>query len=189
MNNKDLLDKTCITNSPSILGGGYCISAEQLNPDIEGTLRSDINKLNIVLDFYTPKTFYVLPGTNCWAKIATIKVTDSYANTPICFDLSRRGSRDLYHITLLFLNSGNLDPDINVFGCNISTTTIYLYKREVSTWDLYIHKSEAYDNISIVKYYYDYEYLGRKIKINFFTQGEYCKDSDLPDGGIYPTLI
>lgn len=43
MNSKDLLDITKITNSPSISGGGYVISAEQLNPDIEGSLRSDIN--------------------------------------------------------------------------------------------------------------------------------------------------
>ena len=54
MNNKDLLDISKITNSPSISGGGYVISAEQLNPDIEGSLRSDINKkLDISRPFYS----------------------------------------------------------------------------------------------------------------------------------------
>lgn len=76
MNNKDLLDKAHITNSPSISGGGYVISAEQLNPDIEGTLRSNINELyDTELKINRSYMFYDTNSGKNAGRIFTLNIT------------------------------------------------------------------------------------------------------------------
>ena len=107
MNNKDLLDISKITNSPSISGGGYVISAEQLNPDIEGSLRSDINKKLEANDeiliaktlklYHTAQSFQATSESNMvWFKLCTLEVRYRFGDSVVVCEFVGHDTADCH---------------------------------------------------------------------------------------------
>ena len=95
-------------------------------------------------------------GVGGYVRVATIKVLEYYANAPIEFKIFRR--KDLRPVTLFltFENSQYTDPNVNALkidSLNGIDTTIpfsaFIVKTATSTWDLYIIKSEDWDDLSI----------------------------------------
>ena len=99
MNNKDLLDISKITNSPSISGGGYVISAEQLNPDIEGSLANKINnKIDKNQLQFDIKSYGDTNGTmeNAWYKLATIIISTVYQDALLIGECTNANTATTY---------------------------------------------------------------------------------------------
>ena len=95
-------------------------------------------------------------GVGGYVRVATIKVLEYYANAPIEFKIFRR--KDLRPVTLFltFENSQYTDPNVNALKIDslsgIDTTipfSAFIVKTATSTWDLYIIKSEDWDDLSI----------------------------------------
>lgn len=96
-------------------------------------------------------------GVGGYVRVATIQVKDIYANAPIEFKIFRR--RDLRPVTLYltFEPSQYTDPNVNALkidsldGISTAPTTFsaFIVKTGTSTWDLYIIKSEDWDDMSI----------------------------------------
>lgn len=92
-------------------------------------------------------------GTAGYIKIAIIKVKSSYANAPIEIAFSRRNDTSITRITIAFNSADSIDPTLRTFTVAGSTRECWLAKSATSTWDLYIEKTERYDNIGITSFY------------------------------------
>lgn len=92
-------------------------------------------------------------GTAGYIKIAIIKVKSSYANAPIEIAFSRRNDTSITRITIAFNPADSIDPTLRTFTVAGSTRECWLAKSATSTWDLYIEKTERYDNIGITSFY------------------------------------
>lgn len=92
-------------------------------------------------------------GVSGYVRIATVTITGTYANAPLEFKIFRRGDLRSLNLYLTFANENNTDPairDLKIDSLNgISSFEAFAYKTNTSTWDIYVKKSEAYDNISI----------------------------------------
>lgn len=74
-------------------------------------------------------------GKYQYFKIATIKITSSYINRPIVFELSGRGK--LFSlITIRFASTSSNDPILEVFQTN-QDRDFYMKKTGTSTWEVY----------------------------------------------------
>ena len=91
-------------------------------------------------------------GTNGYIKLISVKITTSHQNAPIIFEIAQRGKYPTAILYLYFSNVDSKDPAgylrYTGYDCNA-----YLYKSATSTWDIYIQKSESYDNIAVIRYH------------------------------------
>lgn len=92
-------------------------------------------------------------GTAGYIKVATIEITNSYANTPIEISFSRRGDASITRLAIEFINADSKDPDLNAFLATGTTRACWMAKTKTSTWGLYIEKTENYDNIDVTSFY------------------------------------
>lgn len=90
-------------------------------------------------------------GQSGYIHIATLTVSGTWMDAPIELVFARR--RDFVHTRLWikFTNVDSSDPDIQTIYADGECSDVYLYKQSTSTWNLYILKSEPYDNISITQ--------------------------------------
>lgn len=105
-------------------------------------------------------------GSNGYVRIMVITVKGTYVNSPILFEYVNR-AMDPVSGYIRFFNSNGTDPGID--ACRYSCPTaypFYIYKRATGTWDVYVKKSEAYDNIGITRLSADYGYLGSGLNID-----------------------
>ena len=87
-------------------------------------------------------------------KVAQIKILNSWANMEIRIDIAQRYAEgNLFSLYLGFSNSENNDPELNNFWIDkINTKPVaYINKSAAGVWDLYIKKSEAADNLNIIR--------------------------------------
>lgn len=88
-------------------------------------------------------------GTSGYMHLAEIKITGNYQNQPITFNIHQR---ERFGTIIIKFNSQNSsDPTlayINKIGS--SEFNAYICKSGISTWDLYLQKSEGYDSIDII---------------------------------------
>ena len=89
-------------------------------------------------------------GEAGYVKICRIVITGTYMSSPIEIDYAQRHRPTATTLVIKFQNGNTNDPSIEYFGYDGSDTLAFLSKAETSTWDLYISKSEGWDNISIV---------------------------------------
>ena len=91
-------------------------------------------------------------GSSGYVKIATIKITGTYADHPVEFVISQRG-RSPYHLYVQFHGQNNTDPtlyEFKHFAPVNNGVDAYIVKSATSTWDIYIKKAEGYDHIYIL---------------------------------------
>lgn len=180
-----------ITNSQVVTEEGrYALDAAQNNPDIEGSLRNEINSaserlnsIEMIKNFYTVRAFNTNHGQNGYLQIASIEILHANSNVPIMFEVSGRGWLMPAQLYILFINSGSPDPALSSFKYTGQLgAEVALSKLNTSAWGLYIQKSEEYDSICLHRYNYNYHH--NKFNINFpskFTES-------LPDDAVHPTL-
>ena len=87
-------------------------------------------------------------GTGGYAKVATLKVQSAYANAPIEFTISQRGRHTMSKVIVHFANTNNTDPALANFQ-HEGYILPYLHKSDSGTWDLYVLKSESYDDVCV----------------------------------------
>lgn len=84
-----------------------------------------------------------------YMQIATIKVNLAYANVPFVIEYLQRGSSGATRLHISFTSGDTTDPSLGLFAYEGRCRGAYLAKVSTSTWNLYITKSEAWENIGI----------------------------------------
>ena len=93
-------------------------------------------------------------GTGGYVKIATFKVTGTYCNEPCRFSISQRGKSTITDFHIQFQNSGATDPGLSAFTKQSGSSLGYIVKSATSTWDIYINKTENYDEICVTDFHF-----------------------------------
>ena len=89
-------------------------------------------------------------GTNGYVKFATIDLTGTtHQNQPIRIAIAQRGRYGSFKLRFASVNSA--DPAVEQF-VKTGQIEVYIHKKATSTWDLYLKKSEAYDDIDVTVY-------------------------------------
>lgn len=88
-------------------------------------------------------------GTSGYMHVCTITINSTYSNQHILFKVVQRGRSG--NIILGFSNSNSKDPSLSIFA-KTGTINAYIVKTTTSIWNLYIQKTEGYDNIEIVEF-------------------------------------
>lgn len=88
-------------------------------------------------------------GTSGYMHVCTITINSTYANQYMLFKVVQRGRSG--NIILGFSSSNSKDPGLSIFA-KTGTINAYIVKTTTSIWNLYIQKSEGYDNIEIVEF-------------------------------------
>lgn len=89
-------------------------------------------------------------GTNGYIKFATINLAGTtYQNQPIRIAIAQRGRYGSFKLRFASVNSA--DPTVEQF-VKTGQIEVYIHKSATSTWDLYLKKSEAYDDIDVTVY-------------------------------------
>ena len=92
--------------------------------------------------------FAVGAGKNGFIHICQIKITNQYANQPIEFHVLQRDRSGEIH--LQFKSTAGMDPDV-FYLRKTGNIDAYMVKISANTWDLYVKKSEGYDDISVTE--------------------------------------
>lgn len=96
---------------------------------------------------------YSFPGKNGYIKCISVKVIESYANAPLRWRINQRGANGFFDITLLL--AGSTAVQAKIVMLRITDTLhfppdVYATLPDRTTVDIYIKKTEAYDEISIM---------------------------------------
>ena len=127
--------------------GVNCFPSENNSLEVSETIKSELG----VFAFNSS----LGGGSTGYLRIATVKVLQNYANAPIEFRVFRRGDYKAISLYLCFKNQNTTDPDIqglyidSLLGASANFAA-FAYKTDDSTWDIYVIKSESYDNISVI---------------------------------------
>ena len=100
-------------------------------------------------------------GARGYINIATIKIRSTYQNVPIAFEVYRRGTTQPTMLYVTFASANNTDPGLTKLsfeGAGVSDD-FAIVKTTTSTWNLYIRKTEAYDDIAIAEYHTNFSYM------------------------------
>ena len=132
---------------------------------------------------------YVLQNTKVdgiYNLVAEIIILAPYQNRPIKFEIASKGHKTNCTFYIQFQkNNWTNDPDIECFGYTGFSTdySLYLYmvKKDTSTWDLYIKKTEENDTIDIT----DFSNTNTNTSIIWKNEGV----STLPEGCICATPL
>ena len=137
----------------------------------------------------TPKGLFVgyadsQSGTAGYLKVATIKIKQNYQNVPILFEVFQRGRNPRGLLSVMFLNVSNVDPGLASFYKS-GQIAAYIHKSATSTWDIWVAKSEGYDNIAITYWatHHAYTQYGSALEVTF--KDEFA--SSLPSGYVEAT--
>lgn len=104
-------------------------------------------------------------GKYNYCKIATIKISGSYINRPITFEVSGRG-RNSSRISIMFQNTKSTDPALGSFTSNWDNC-YFIKKTATSTWEVYNQYSEGYGSCRVNRVYGEgYSYGGIAVTWN-----------------------
>lgn len=114
-----------------------------------------VNKTSCLTNtLYLHAPIYQNGGYNCsgggeylYYKICTIKITASYINRPVVFEISGRG-RHFSTLEIIFQNINDTDPALTSFTTNWDNC-YYIIKTATSTWEVYGAYSEAWGHAVI----------------------------------------
>ena len=113
--------------------------------------------------------------TYCW--LCQIKIKASYVNTPAIIEINQRGHG--YSLCeIRFVSTPDTDPGLLTIR-KTGTPEWWIVKSSTSTWDVYVKKSEAWDEIHVIG----------------FTRGTVssvtwkCLNADLPNGSTVATQL
>ena len=105
-------------------------------------------------------------GTTGFVNIAQISFAGTtYQNEPIEFEIFRRRTTLPTRLVAAFSSNNNADPTLSSFTYDGggSNTDFYMHKSATSTWQLYVKKTEGYDNVGIAWYATNFPYMNHTI--------------------------
>lgn len=139
-----------------------------LNTDLQNTINNKTNVSYLSL---------ISGGNNqaCW-KIATIKISGKYTNQDIIIGVNHRG-HGYTECRIQFKNADNPDPGLASFRQTGRPSKCWrIIKTANSTWELYLYKTDSWDDGYVVKYINPYHTTGN---VSVTWSGE---NADLPSG-------
>lgn len=101
-------------------------------------------------------------GSTGFVNIAQFSLSGTtYQNIPLELTVYRRGTTAPTYLFIEFSSANNADPGLASFKYSGygDSTSFYMYKSATSTWQLYIKKTESYDNIGIGSYTTNFAYM------------------------------
>lgn len=125
-------------------------------------------------------------GIDGFVNIAEISLANTkYQNCPIELTVFRRRALDRTRLIISFVGEEAEDPNVECFRFegSGSPTDFYLYKSATSTWQLYIKKTEPYDNIGIGEFHANFGYTNYKVTF------KNTHVSSVPEGVIAATQL
>lgn len=123
-----------------------------------------------------------ISGTNGYIKMCSIKVIESYADSPMVIKFTRRRDMVPKEVIIKFNTTDDEDPGIDrVFIRGRSGGVAYIHKSATSIYDLWIEKNEPYDHIGLLDVQMS-KYQADKVEISYTNE----HSNDLPDGHIRP---
>jgi len=90
-------------------------------------------------------------GSAGYIRVMTIKINTTYTNQPLVFSFKRRSDGFMTTIAIGFVNGNTTDPALNYIRAFGYTNAVWIRKSTTSTWQIFIQKSESYDNIGITE--------------------------------------
>ena len=109
--------------------------------------------VSTALASYKPDIVKKMNGTDgkegyiCFARLT---ITKTYSDSPIEFTLIRRNSSTPCKVSIKFVNTNSVDPNLESLVVMGENYEVYAYKPVASTWDLYAKKSGASDSITLI---------------------------------------
>ena len=101
-------------------------------------------------------------GATGFVNIAQFSLSGTtYQNVPLELTVYRRGTTAPTYLFIEFSSANNADPGLASFKYSGygDSSSFYMYKSATSTWQLYIKKTESYDNIGIGSYTTNFAYM------------------------------
>ena len=96
------------------------------------------------------------PGQSGYINFARIKILDNYANHTCYFTIQNRGVYFPVMLSIGFQNINHTDPGlISFLYWGATDYGIYAVRNTISTWDLYVNKTEPHDTVEILSLVYD----------------------------------
>lgn len=126
---------------------------------------------------------YGTNGSDGYVRLATIVIKAAYVDAPIELTITRRGASRPTKIVILFNSASSNDPTVSTFNVVGATANVWIYKSAASTWELYVKKSGAWDEVDVTEYH-KHLYLHDRITVTW--QKDHI--STLPDGAVQATV-
>lgn len=163
----ELTDRTATLVASAINMNGL-VTFSGLNTDLQNTIN---NKTNV-----SYLKFSSGGNKQGFFKIATLQVKQNYANQNIIFGVNHR-EHGYTECRIKFSNSGNTDPGMGSFKQTGTPTRAWrIIKTATSTWDLYLAKTDSWDDGRVIKFDNPY---GDGVLVTWSGAS-----ADLPDGAI-----
>lgn len=122
-------------------------------------------------------------GSAGYVKLVTLTVKTNHANIPIMFEVFQRNRNPRGLISVMFANEKNTDPALANFYKS-GYINAYIHKSATSKWDIYVQKSENYDDIEITYYATNHTYMDPNVAIEWVN----VHANSLPSGYVEATL-
>lgn len=163
----ELTDRTATLVASAINMNGL-VTFSGLNTDLQNTIN---NKTNV-----SYLKFSSGGNKQGFFKIATLQVKQNYANQNIIFGVNHR-EHGYTECRIKFSNAGNTDPGMGSFKQTGTPTRAWrIIKTATSTWDLYLAKTDSWDDGRVIKFDNPY---GDGVLVTWSGAS-----ADLPDGAI-----
>lgn len=91
-------------------------------------------------------------GSAGYFRICSVLISGTYFNTPIEFSILQRGRTVSAKLSILFSNINDTDPTLNSISYTGECNGAYIQKSATSTWEVYVAKTESYDDLTVVTY-------------------------------------
>lgn len=146
-----------ISNSKVIRDEGkYALDAVQNNPDVDGSLRSEIESASGKIDTHIVNAwnnFSVIESAG-YIHLVRIKISNIHIDYPLSFTVNGRGFIKPANLKILFHDADNADTDINKCTTDLVTFDynykFYIAKETTSTWNIYVNHI-PYTSIAIIE--------------------------------------
>lgn len=116
-----------------------------------------------------------------YMRLCRLKITGTYTNAPIELCYSQRSATSPTVLEIRFENVNSLDPNLVSFRYKGYCRAAYMVKVSTSTWDIYVTKSEAWENIAV----HYWTALDTSIEMQFIGENA----TSVPNGYFEPTPL
>ena len=139
---------TLSVSGNSTLSGTLSVSG---NSTLSGTL--NLSKEGVLAQGTRVRTINAGSGTSGYFNVCSFTINASYVNQPILLGITQRSrSGDL---KIRFSSVNSKEPALSSFT-KTGDINAYMHKASTSVWNLYIQKSEAYDQLEVTELHKGY---------------------------------
>ena len=93
-------------------------------------------------------------SSDAFMHLCRLKISRQYVNQPIEICYQQRGSYSNTILCIMFESTNSTDPNIHTFRYKGYCRGAYIVNTATSTWDIYIKKSESWEDIAILYWSY-----------------------------------